>query len=340
LAVTGNVTIDTSTLVADAANNRVGVGTATPKTKLNVVGGDVQLDSGQMLSFYTGATVGLQNNGVKGSDVDDSLRFITGAAERVIIKAGNVGIGLTAPINLLHVSKSDTTNTFPSTAAINISNSNGAAFGRTMGLNFSIGDGTIPEFLAGVYSVYTSYGTTVAGSLAFITNNGSGSFAERARITSDGYMRMASGTGGIQFNGDTAAANALDDYEEGTWTMGVSFGGASVGVTYNLNTGTYTKIGRQVTVNGLLILTSKGSSTGNAKVTGLPFTIGSATGNYCSASLRLSNVAFTNQFQGFGLVSSTTIDLEEVTILGAVTTLSNSDFTNDSAVMVSLTYFV
>jgi hypothetical protein len=24
--------------------------------------------------------------------------------------------------------------------------------------------------------------------------------------------------GGIQFNGDTAAANALDDYEEGTWT--------------------------------------------------------------------------------------------------------------------------
>jgi hypothetical protein len=28
---------------------------------------------------------------------------------------------------------------------------------------------------------------------------------------------MVSGTGGIQFNGDTAAANALDDYEEGTW---------------------------------------------------------------------------------------------------------------------------
>jgi hypothetical protein len=34
-------------------------------------------------------------------------------------------------------------------------------------------------------------------------------------------------TGGLTFNGtDTAAANALDDYEEGTWTMGVSFGGA------------------------------------------------------------------------------------------------------------------
>ena len=30
-------------------------------------------------------------------------------------------------------------------------------------------------------------------------------------------VRMLSG-GGITFNGDTAAANALDDYEEGTWT--------------------------------------------------------------------------------------------------------------------------
>ena len=30
-------------------------------------------------------------------------------------------------------------------------------------------------------------------------------------------MRILSG-GGVTFNGDTAAANALDDYEEGTWT--------------------------------------------------------------------------------------------------------------------------
>ena len=30
-------------------------------------------------------------------------------------------------------------------------------------------------------------------------------------------LRIQAG-GGISFNGDTAAANALDDYEEGTWT--------------------------------------------------------------------------------------------------------------------------
>ena len=57
------------------------------------------------------------------------------------------------------------------------------------------------------------------GRLTFSTTaDGASVPTERMRITSDAYVRLASGTGGIQFNGDTAAANALDDYEEGTWT--------------------------------------------------------------------------------------------------------------------------
>jgi hypothetical protein len=55
--------------------------------------------------------------------------------------------------------------------------------------------------------------------LVFSTTAGGASTpTERMRITSDAYVRLAAGTGGIQFGGDTAAANALDDYEEGTWT--------------------------------------------------------------------------------------------------------------------------
>lgn len=64
---------------------------------------------------------------------------------------------------------------------------------------------------------------------------------ERARFTG-GYMRLASGTGGIQFNGDTAAANALDDYEEGTWAL--------TGGTWNLAGGFYVKTGNTVLVSG------------------------------------------------------------------------------------------
>jgi hypothetical protein len=159
---------------------------------------------------------------------------------------------------------------------------------------------------------------------------GTPTLVERARFTANG----------LTFNGDTAAANALDDYEEGTWTMGVAFGGASVGVTYANNTGTYTKIGRQVTVNGYLYLTSKGSSTGDATITGLPYVIANTASNYSTANFAFSTITFANQFQGFGVINTTTIKLEEITALGTVTSISNADFANNSYIVLSFTYFV
>jgi len=55
--------------------------------------------------------------------------------------------------------------------------------------------------------------------------------------------------GGVLFGSDTAAANALDDYEEGTFTPSytVGGGGSVIGVT-GTNVGTYTKVGRICTV--------------------------------------------------------------------------------------------
>ena len=38
LAADGSVTVDTTTLKVDATNNRVGIGTASPRTKLHVEG--------------------------------------------------------------------------------------------------------------------------------------------------------------------------------------------------------------------------------------------------------------------------------------------------------------
>ena len=73
---------------------------------------------------------------------------------------------------------------------------------------------------------------------------------------------------GLKFNGDTAAANALDDYETGTWTPAVSSGGLTISSGF---TARYTKIGRLVTV----ICDCNLSGTGNGddmKISGLPFT--------------------------------------------------------------------
>jgi len=68
-------------------------------------------------------------------------------------------------------------------------------------------------------------------------------------------------------------ANTLDDYEEGTFTPVITFGGGSVGQTYDAQAGVYTRIGRLVMVNGIFSMTNNGSSTGIAVLTGLPFPI-------------------------------------------------------------------
>jgi len=83
-----------------------------------------------------------------------------------------------------------------------------------------------------------------------------------ARIDSDG----------LKFNGDTAAANALDDYEEGTWTP--TWGGTTSdgSVTYNVQNGYYTKVGRLVTLRGTIGITAISTSpSGYLLVKGLPF---------------------------------------------------------------------
>ena len=121
--------------------------------------------------------------------------------------------------------------------------------------------------------------------------------------------------------------------------MGISFNDASVGVTYSRNAGVYTKIGRQVTVNGWITLTNKGSSTGVAKITGLPFSVANTDPYYSAASMRLSEVSYTGSAQAYGGINTTIIPIEQVTEAGTVSSLTNGNFANDSGFMITLTYF-
>ncbi len=84
-----------------------------------------------------------------------------------------------------------------------------------------------------------------------------------------GYARASSG---ILFGTDTAAANALDDYEEGTWTP-VMYSGANV-ISYSGDSVcTYTKIGRTVyLVFSLSGGTTSGTTGGEFRIEGLPYT--------------------------------------------------------------------
>ena len=108
-----------------------------------------------------------------------------------------------------------------------------------------------------------------------------GSPTEKVRIDTDG----------LKFHGDTAAANALDDYEEGNWTPVFTGTSGSAG-SFNVGewNGRYTKIGRMVTCVFTTTLSNKGSWGGEVRITGLPFT--PIITMPCSGSLRLAYVNF------------------------------------------------
>ena len=81
-------------------------------------------------------------------------------------------------------------------------------------------------------------------------------------------------SGGLTFNGDTASANALDDYEEGTWTPAFSDG-----ETLTNNQSTYTRIGRLVVTNCYISAFSNfDGNNAEFRITGLPFPAHNAQG--------------------------------------------------------------
>tara|TARA_B100001250_G_scaffold337702_1_gene304586 strand:+ start:172 stop:1557 length:1386 start_codon:yes stop_codon:yes gene_type:complete len=92
--------------------------------------------------------------------------------------------------------------------------------------------------------------------------------------TSGGTNRIASlSYAGISFGSDTASANRLDDYEEGTFTP------TQPTVGFNSASGRYTKIGRQVTVS--IFCTLPTNSSGVAfYIDSMPFTSSNLSGSY------------------------------------------------------------
>ena len=93
-----------------------------------------------------------------------------------------------------------------------------------------------------------------------------------------GTPKVQIDSAGIKFNGDTATANALYDYEEGTFTPSFNMTGGGHSLTYNVQQGNYTKIGNVVSVEMYLSITGvSANGSGNLRIGGLPFT---KTGRY------------------------------------------------------------
>ena len=173
-------------------------------------------------------------------------------------------------------------------------------------------------------------------------NAGDTALTSQATFTFDGTTLTIPGQ--IAFPATQAAsagANVLDDYEEGDWTPAVTFGGGNTGITYTNQLGKYVKIGRFVALTGLLQLSSKGSSTGNAALTGLPFTIGSATGFF--TTVRSAYSGFTTAGQLNAGLQSTLGTATGIFIrdnAGTNTQMTDADFANTSLMIMYFCFMV
>ena len=177
----------------------------------------------------------------------DTITTETGGSERVRVdSSGNVGIGKTSP------------NIGSHTRVLTVSNTGTSA--RT---GVEIEGNTANAH--GVLEFYNN-GTLVSGL------NSRGSDRLQFVTGSGGTVRGQFTSNGLNFGSDNTAATAINDYEEGSWTPNIRNDGTTA--TWNNQTGTYVKIGKQVTCwwNADGGSSPRSGGTSSALImTGLPF---------------------------------------------------------------------
>jgi hypothetical protein len=322
--------IDKSPLYIDSTNSRVGIGTSSPSRQLHINDASESNIRLQGSSDYAELRV---------KDADNAFSFHFGGAERMRIdSSGRVGIGTTSPTGnangsalVLEVHSSGanppeilaggqnaeisiaggsaasylwSTGAYPLVIGTNGSEKMRITSSGVVGIGTNSPSGAIVEIFTASTAVnglkisrYTpgNYYSTLRQDnhgLAIDVGTG-GTVSERVAITPNG----------ITFNGDTAAANALDDYEEGTITnLRIYFdtnlsSTSSTGASYVTATGgIYTKIGRLVTVQFYWSGTYNANQVLLKHMENLPFTVGSSNNGFYGGN---TSIPYHRGFSGY-----------------------------------------
>ena len=275
------------------------------------------------------------------ADVDFRVES-NGQANMLFVDGGNdkIGIGLNSPSTSLHIRSSVASNIAgyrDGTTGLIVEGDAAsyiqlvASKTNPMAILFDGGDTHNDTARGGIiYDIDTGLSFKSGGSTRW-TINETGNLLPSA--TSLGvYLGVTSAT----------ASNLLDDYEEGSFTPVITFGGASSGITYasSRQHGYYTKVGNLVEYSIHLQMGNKGSSTGALQVTGLPFTSASNDHYTPTAVFIQAMASMSGGFPTFRVHPNSTIldayQLSSNTYSG----LTNSNCTNTSGFLISGKYFV
>ena len=280
----------------DSSGN-VGLGTDTPDEKLHVNGGHIVI--GQSSGATTNirnyvkfgrednpkAAIGFINNDSNGrgdiifmnDSVGDGTTFSNTDEVMRIDFNGNVGIGTNSPQDKLQVQ--DGRISIASTATEDsdivlgtLMFRNGSSNNKNAKINAYLEGGSSGAGLR-FYTRTQADGTNDDGGsermrIDSIGNVGIGTDAPALELDVSGTVRASTG---VLFGTDTADANTLDDYEEGSWTPTYEGSTSDPTVTYDQQIGSYVKIGKLVRCEGRIRTDAVSGGSGNLRISGLPF---------------------------------------------------------------------
>jgi hypothetical protein len=113
-------------------------------------------------------------------------------------------------------------------------------------------------------------GSTADGVVTF--HNSSTAAVESTATYASNTLTLTGAGGGVKMDElNSADANTLDSYEEGTWTAAIATGSGSITIHSTRKVGSYIKIGQLVFVSGAFGISAISSPSGTLNMTGLPF---------------------------------------------------------------------
>jgi hypothetical protein len=186
-----------------------------------------------------------------------------------------------------------------------------------------------------------STGTAGESNALRIGIQGSGSGAQNKCFIAGIAGVTVANTTIVTQNSSTNQMGTIPYSQQGTFTPTIAFGGASVGVVYVNQVGTYNQIGNMVFFRVFLNISSKGSSTGTITISGFPINFLDATQETVVAEyVGITRATYTTlSLQPTGATNSCNLKVSSLTGVGVVL-LSNSDIANSTYIVAQGFYAI